>query len=628
MGQAKWAIRFYAPFDDAGQSISFVGSFSDLGSRFLDDIKVFQGFYEVPSYMIWYVHKDLESFNFDMFAIDLKLYMNGDRKACYFREQYRVVNVDQDPDSDRIRVWAISEDYAKLHTKLIDYKVAALKYDKTRGPEELLKEVLEENGIFPVLFEEHDDTERKSFKFEYPIFTPDPTWTVLDFIKYVAQEQEFEWCLWNGYLIIGPELKAFSTIEATKDFLDKRVDTVTKSLFFTKVTMSATPVSVLSYFKLRVDTELFPMRSVWVKHWVGSKGDTTKACFVQIGKNIDQELYLMSLEELDELDRLMNLSKKKLFNQIRIGGITEDTGNNLYIEEVSIEKDVDEWKKKTPRNVVIEKNEPVYVLPNVDRTAEYLDNEAGMLFPKVQDKNKVPNSIILYPHDRVEEAVMGPFVFGNGKTNFKLIEKDADAFRFQLPNGWCCYIDKNGNTYIQLDSTSPISIPTEDTSKVFITLKPDGTIKINKDANTSIEIDTNGKLAIKTEENTEIEAQQDVDIKSNANFLVNATTKAEIESPEIKLGSTATLGIARLNDEIKSTSSEDTTYWNYWNTIWSSFLTSWQSALTALIASGGTPAGVIAYGTAMQTAVGTLQTGIPSSLTGKITAASTVSKSE
>ncbi len=74
---------------------------------------------------------------------------------------------------------------------------------------------------------------------------------------------------------------------------------------------------------------------------------------------------------------------------------------------------------------------------------------------------------------------------------------------------------------------------------------------------------------------------------------------------------------ARKGDSVKSTVVEDSVFWG-WAGRYNTFNTAWIAALAALQATGGTPAGVVTYATAMQGLLATLGT-IPADLTGKIT---------
>ena len=201
---AKWAIRFYTPFEE-NINVNFVGSFDNAGSRYLDDVIVFSGMYGIPDYLLWYVHKDLVSFNFEKFSAELELFAEGNDKQVVFKERYRILDVRADDDSDRILVIGISEDSAKLTAPLISADLSTLPYNEKRDPLLLLREVLEDTGIMPVIWHEHDEISKQSFKFEYPKFALDSNWTVYDFINYVAEENNLEWTIKNGSLFIGPE---------------------------------------------------------------------------------------------------------------------------------------------------------------------------------------------------------------------------------------------------------------------------------------------------------------------------------------------------------------------------------------------------------------------------------------
>lgn len=78
--------------------------------------------------------------------------------------------------------------------------------------------------------------------------------------------------------------------------------------------------------------------------------------------------------------------------------------------------------------------------------------------------------------------------------------------------------------------------------------------------------------------------------------------------------------VARKDDSIKSTITEDSAFWG-WAARYNTFNTAWIAALATLQVSGGSPAGVVTYATAMQGLLTTLGT-IPVELTGKITTGS------
>ena len=486
MSNSAWAIRMYLPFDEEN-SVSFVGSFETAGSRYLDKIKVFSGLYGMPDFMLWYMHKDLVSYNFSNYSLELKLYLRGDIKDCYWKEKYRVISVYDDLEKDMKVVYAIQEGYALLDSLLIDANIGTLDYKETRDVEQLLRDVLEVTGIIPVIFCEHSDFLKQSFKFEYPNFTLDPSWTVRDFIQYVANENNFEWTIKYGMLFIGPILPTYGDFNATKELINRQVDNFSKYRDGAKIAFAASPLNVLWSYLLQVEDQEIDMRCVWAKHIVGVDGDLTKGCFVPTAVKIDKETYYHSLEENQErILAVEYIFKDVKFNQIRIGRVTKDEGDNEYVDEVSIEKSTFQYSKKTPRNVPMNVTTPVYTLPRVGRTTPYLDDRAGLFFPRTNNIHTNPNQLLFAVNDRIEQSVLGPFVMGNGSPAFLIPSKNPDDFRFQLPNGWCLYIKDDGETYLQIEDTDSQSIPSEDTTKPFLHLKPDGTIKIN--ANNNIEL--------------------------------------------------------------------------------------------------------------------------------------------
>jgi hypothetical protein len=680
MTQAHWAIRFYLPFEE-DKTIEFIGNYENAGKRFLDDIVVFSGIYGAPDYLIWKVHKDMIAYNFSSYSIDLKLFLDGDPESCYFQDNYRIVSVGDDLQSDRKVVYAIQEDYAKLDILLIEADISTLTYNETRTVEQLLIEVLEDTSVLPVVFCEHSELLLQSIKFEYSKFTLDPNWTVREFIQYIANENGFEWTIKFGILFIGPELYTYEEMKASKEVLNRQVDNISKNYWNMKITWSASPLNVLYAYELIDEEKLTDYRCIWAKHSVGSNGDTTKGCFIPVGRSISKESYYDSLEgNTERLDAVKYIFNDVKFNQVRLARATTDAGDTQFVDEVTIEKDILQYATKTPRNVPLNILNPLYTLPKVGRTTPYLDYQAGLFFPRSNNLQTNPNQLLFAPYDRLEQAVLGPFVMGNGSPGFIIPAKNPDDFRFQLPNGFCFYIKSDGTIIMQLRETTVSTIPSDidsdkegivffpsindstaqfrvkldddnffaiqnkeygmklwsdgliaglglkgillaqELDETFIEITEDKTITIQKDANNKIVVDQSGKIDTKSESDTTLTV--------GGVAKIDATGNAILEGSSVLLGDSATLGIARLNDQIMSTITEDPAYWGYWITTYTAFLITWQAAITALIASGGTPAGVVAYGTAMAIAVATLQTGIPTTLTGKTTVASTKCKSE
>lgn len=543
MSNALWILRFYTAFDETN-TINFVGNIESAGKRYLDDIVVFSGMYGVEDYMLWYVHKDLVSYNFAGYSVELKLYLNGDPKSCYFRDRYRIVDVSDDfgVETDRKLVYAIQEDYAKLKTLLIDAGVTTLEYKETRTPEDVLREVLEKNGIFPVIFCEHDDPNYKSFKFEYCNLSLDPSWTVGDFIKYIAEENNFEWTIKFGILFIGPELKTYKLLNATKDFINRNVDNISKNYFTVKLGFAATPLNVLYYQELKESDKLTDMRCVWAKHWVGTGGDLTKGCFVPVGTKIGREFYERCLEgEIEKLNAKFLFSKEVKYKPIQIGRIVEDEGESETADFVSITKKIENYATKTPRNIQIETEEPVYGLFKVGRTTPYLDDMFGIFFPIANDLTKTANQLLFSPYNRIEQSILGPYVMGNGDTGFIIPAKNPKDFRLQLPlksssgseMGWCLYHNyEEEQTYLIPHDADPTEIigdggsdPPSDkfwikigsSPKILINISEDTYISISNDEHVSIV--NKGDFFVNSQGTSDLRADGDITINSSGGKL-------------------------------------------------------------------------------------------------------------
>lgn len=112
-----------------------------------------------------------------------------------------------------------------------------------------------------------------------------------------------------------------------------------------------------------------------------------------------------------------------------------------------------------------------------------------------------------------------------------------------------------------------------------------------------------------------LEIDPDTDSVSYTDFEGNT-----INSNGATLEINGTIPVARKDDPTKSTIIEDSAFWG-WAGRYNTFNIAWIAALATLQASGGSPAGVVAYATAMQGLLTTLGA-IPVELTGKITAGS------
>lgn len=478
MTSSAWAIRFYTPFVD--KTYSFISSFRGFGERDKDRIVVFSGIYGVQDYMMWYTEKDLTSYDFDEFAINLRLFLHGNPKAPYFDENYRIQDCWYDTKKDKFVVFAVHEDYLLLDMYLREFKVGSLSYKEIRSPKDVLKDVLEDHDIIPVNFHEHDNSEYRSFSFEYKKLTVQDDWTVRDFISYIANENDFEWCIKYGQLHIGPELKAYDDLNAKRSELLYSIDNISKGINSMIVTTEAIPLDVLYNW----DKEY---RCLWARHEVGDE-DLTIGCFAKIGEGrMPIERYVETLQgDMERAKGFNMLTSKKTFSPVMLGKIKSDGSNSSYIEKTSVTKDIDKYAIKEPKDVVIDVNNPLYLIERLTRTSPYLEDGAGLLFPSVTNP---ANSLIFNPEGRIETAVQGPFVYGDGSDDFVIPKKNEGDFRFHMGVGWDMFVSSDGETIFTFENDDPENIPSNK-STVQIYVDP-GTnlIQIKKDNNNILEID-------------------------------------------------------------------------------------------------------------------------------------------
>ncbi|MEE9438998.1 MAG: hypothetical protein V3V14_08370 [Saprospiraceae bacterium] len=458
MGSTGWIIRIY-PHDDYSKTLDFVGNYKVLKDRQEDELIVFRGIYGLDAYLIWDVFQNLPHYDFGRASLDLRLFLEGNTKAPFFTDQFKVIDVKYDPKTSRYRVFAISHDSATLQSLLTDYDVTSLSYSENRTPKQVLIDVLqergeEENKIFDVEFHEHPQQEEHR-NFEYRSLTINNEWRVLDFINYIADQNEFEWLVRGGTLYIGKELFADVTKNSTKPF-DIGADKEAKSPFFKMILGPTRPMDALSHINKE-------WRCIWTKHWAGKSGGNSEGCFVRIGSGtVDKELYFRTLRGIIEKTLATRLLNQKLTSHsVMLGSILKDEGSERFIDSVSIQKNKELFKINTPENVKIDRKDSINTKEKIARTTPYLDEGSGLLFPSMQLGNiEPPNSIVFNIEGKEESSALGPFIMGkNG--DLAIPAKDLMDFRLQFPNGWCLYVKESGDTILQVEDTDDQTIPDE-----------------------------------------------------------------------------------------------------------------------------------------------------------------------
>jgi hypothetical protein len=458
-----WAIRFYEANDYSEAStiniISNVNWEGDGSARELDNIVVFNSMFGVDNYFLWTIHENLPHYDFSSVAVNLKLWVN-DRSEPYFQDFYRILSIRYDPDSSQFVVYGISEGCLLLHKRLFQFDVQALPYKENRKAQDVVKEVIEDHNIFAVVYHEDNESCKGMVNYDYNYFTFDLDWTVLDFIRYMANENQWEWCIDKMIdenntphytLHIGHELTPFLYRNATIED-NSEINKEIASLYGMKIVTKGSPMEVLSHFNEEY-------RCMWSKHTAGKGGDISRGYFAPIGNghyprqlfyqslegNIERSISSFLLEEqrisLPSVSIASILIDEAVKKNEQSGRVTETLP---YISSVSLEKHPDRFTLLQPHNVNMNRGDKYklqHVIEQVSRSTPYLDNKAGLLFPSNQledeetkEKYEPPNSILFNVDGKVSSAVIGPYIYGHGQNDqgSKLLIPVKDKYDFRL----------------------------------------------------------------------------------------------------------------------------------------------------------------------------------------------------
>jgi len=451
MIEAGWAIRFFEANNYNDKStIDFASNYGD-NARTFDTVKTFSGMYGIDNYLVWYIHKNLPSYDFSTVALNLRLTMYKNVEAIYFNEFYRVQDVRYDANKSKYVLFAISEGSYRLRKKLISYGVTSLSYKEDRKAEDVIKDVIQNNNIFHVVFHKDTESTKKLPNYEYRYFDIDLEWTVLDFIQYICDDNLFEWCLDKFVdednvphfaLHIGHELKPLMYRNATKNY-NYESDNISTTIYGFKISTDPSPMDVLAHWEEEY-------KCIWATHSAGKGGGISRGYFFTLGQvHLNKELYLRLLEGDIEKDIGYSLLTKRKVRipSIGIGNILTDEGNE-YIDSISLQKNPDTYSIREPSNIIINRGDDLAVqhqLEHVGRWTPYADHEAGLFFPSPKLENPPPNSLLFNVDGKRESTVAGGFVYGNGREEFNIPFKEKDDFRLRFPHGEIYYQDHLGD---------------------------------------------------------------------------------------------------------------------------------------------------------------------------------------
>ena len=455
MPYSGWGIRLFEANeygDDA--TVDFFSNYKKSKARMLDTVIAFSGMYGIDNYLIWNIHKDLPHYDFSTLSLDLNIFMYKSTDIVCFQDFYRVQDIRYNTVKNQYTVYALSETTIRLRAKLVGYDVKSLSYLENRTAKQVIEEVIAKNHIFYVVFHEDNDATKTMLHYEYRYFDIDPEWTVLDFIEYIADENQYEWCVDTFvdkttnepyYILhIGHELKADLDMNASKP-LGIEIDNQSESLYSMKITTNSSPMQPLANWE---NTH----KCVWSKHTAGKGGGISKGCFVPTGLgHFNKHLFVRTLE--GDIERSIGSSilnrRKVRIPSIGIGNILKDEGvlegkTAPFIDEVSIQKNPDTYAIREPHNIIINRGDDLAVqhqLEKATRSTPYLDHQAGMLYPSPNLENPPPNSLIFNIDGKRESSVVGGYVYGGGREEFEIPIKNRDDFRLKFPDKSEIYYD-------------------------------------------------------------------------------------------------------------------------------------------------------------------------------------------
>ena len=187
-----------------------------------------------------------------------------------------------------------------------------------------------------------------------------------------------------------------------------------------------------------------------------------------------------------------------------------------------------------------------------------MDDNAGLFFPSVQNPMSCPNSLIFNPYNRIEQSVIGPFVYGNSFPTFNIPYKHSDDFRLTLPKvqninpGPTLYIDGDG-TLVYQPQHFPLLDNQPDEGAMYFMLHANGSFlyyidpdnEIRFDADTSrLEMVADGRIFVYSGEEIIIQNfnKNKIHLYNNGDVLIDSTGKVDIKaSTTVNIGPSATM---------------------------------------------------------------------------------------
>lgn len=484
--RAGWAIRVFNAKNN--NTYDWIGNIDgNIHKRFKDNIVTFSGMYGVGDYMVWIAHDNIPSYDFSGAGFELKFFHRADPKMPYFQQRYKPVDVVYDDTNNKYKIYCRAESSSILDIRLLDLALRSVQIDKDRTGPELLEELLvDQRELLTEVKYFKRDKKAKDFKYRY--FDIKMDWTVRDLIQYIAQINEYEWALVGRTLYIAREIPPdrnrtiFDKEEGIKD--GEHYGEAPRFMVIEADPRAAEP---LGHFQEK-------MRCIWAKHYVGKSGGLMQACFTRMGMgHLDRGLYVTTLQgDIEKREAHKILKNRKVQNHIELGSVLKDEGESKFMDQISTQRTTKKADIQYPNDVEFDRENIVNQREEICKMYEYLDDSAGLLFPKLQLDSRPPNSVLFNVNGRVESTIHGGFLPGNGTDELTLPTKDPEDFLLVLPNGCMLFNSPDGETIFRpyYDGYDATQRPTEDESSMQVYMDhATGRITINKDGSNLIEID-------------------------------------------------------------------------------------------------------------------------------------------
>jgi len=417
-----------------------------------DQFTLFYGMYDVPSYILWYMRADK---TIDIWSgIGFRFALNNGENQMVFMDDFVIKSVTFDPVSKLYRIYAESEIYNNLKNGILVPSKIYNSGNPTSG-KDLISKAIQSTAI-QVLFRQ-PITDRV----EYISTSFDPTFSMLDLIIKVCNENRWEWFLRGDGLFIS-DILTFEDKYITQTDVEEGKQKFVEFVDMATLTMKgdvAQPGSLYGY-KGRV---------IWCKYKVGGKIGDQMECMLyrSLVDYYSRYYYMQTLNGIAWQLGQHRLSSSSLQNPIIIGKAFGEF-NTLNASKYTVPKFGGDVRTLNPNIGKLEfkekyttEEDAIIYKEDVKLTTPYAGDNVGILFPQESS-----HRVLFTPQDNREYGLLGPAYFTDRETMpSRASEKD---FRLQLPDNAVIY-NKNNNSLIivapqKIDITVGNMLPTSTTS--------------------------------------------------------------------------------------------------------------------------------------------------------------------